>query len=250
MRIILSHDIDSINRPLLHILKRARRFSAKDFILHVLGIKNLYNNIEDVVSLESEYGYHSTFFIPVFLFNLNDIIDILKTIKKEKWDLQLHYIYEKNQYYSLFKLQKNRFNNLFGDFEGIRVHMLVISDKLIDTFVREGIKYDSSYRAEEVNRYDPYIIRKNLIEFPIGVMDADLFGRLHLSEREAFKYVISKIDKAREKGYKYFVTLFHQESFRMRGGRIYKNILKHLSSHGYEASSFKEVFLTDFIKSS
>ena len=45
MRVILTHDVDSIKKPLRHILKVRKRFSIRDIIKHVIGLKNLYNNM-------------------------------------------------------------------------------------------------------------------------------------------------------------------------------------------------------------
>jgi len=53
-----------------------KRFSIRDVIKYVLGLKNLYNNIEDVMVLEDTYGFRSTFLIPVGLFPLLEIEDI------------------------------------------------------------------------------------------------------------------------------------------------------------------------------
>ncbi len=241
MNIILSHDIDSIKKSFIHIIKRRDRFSIKDILLSFFRVKNIYNNISDIVALEDKYSFHSTFFLPLTLFDISDVIDTLLDIKKSGWSVQLHYVYEPIQAYSLFQLQKKFFINIFRDLIGVRVHMLNINNQLIDMFVKEGIRFDSSYRAEEVNTFNPFIIKADLIEFPIGVMDTDIFGRFYMNEEKALKYIISKMEEAYVSGYQYFVILFHQESFRMRGGRIYKDLLKYIESKNYKVMIFDEV---------
>ena len=233
MNIILTHDIDSIRKPFSHIWQRRNRFNVRDLFLSALGLKNLYNNIEEIISLEDRYDYRSVFFVPVFLFNIEEIIDIIKYIKKQGWEVQLHYVHEPNQYLGLFRMQKEYFEKEIGPVEGVRVHMLILNNNILTMFQKEGIKYDSSLRAETANTYDPFLIMEKLLEIPIGVMDADIFGRLKLSEETALKYVLWKLEKAKSKGAHNFTILFHQESYSMKGGRIYRDIVKHLSAKGY-----------------
>jgi len=241
INIILTHDVDSIRKPFKHIWQRRRRFRIWDLLLTATGIKNLYNNIEEIVRLEDAYNFRSVFFIPVFLFNVEEIIDILRSIRKNKWEVQLHYVYEPNQYLGLFRMQKEFFEKEIGRVEGVRVHKLIINDAILDMFQKEGIKYDTTFRVETTGTYDPFLVRKGLLEIPIAVMDADLFGRLRLSEQQALKYILWKIRQAEQKGAKYFTILFHQESFMMKGGRIYREILKHISSKGYEVKLPKDI---------
>ena len=97
MRVILTHDVDSIKKPLRHILKVRKRFSIRDIIKHVIGLKNLYNNIEDLIALEDTYGFRSTFFVPVDLFPILEIEDILKELIKSNWEVGLRYVMESSQ---------------------------------------------------------------------------------------------------------------------------------------------------------
>jgi len=235
MKVILTHDIDSISKPFKHIWARRRRFSIKDLFLAAFRLKNIYNNIEDVIAIEDKYGFRSTFFVPTTLFNLFDIIDILKRIIKEGWEVQLHYVYESIQPEGLFRMQKNFFEKNLGKVLGVRTHMLIINEALIKLFKNEGLIYDSSYRIETARRYDPFFIDENFVEIPIGIMDADLFGRLKLNEKDAWKYILWKIRKAEEENAEYFTILFHQESYRMKGGRLYKDLLKFIAERGYES---------------
>ena len=234
MNIILTHDVDSIRRPFKHIWQRRKRFKIKDIILAALKIKNLYNNIEEIISLEDKYGYRSVFFVPVFLFDIGEIIDIIKYIKRQGWEVQLHYVYEANQYLGLFRMQKEFFEREIGPVKGVRVHGLILNDNILTLFQREKIKYDSTLRAETVNTYDPFFIRERLLEIPIGIMDTDIFGRLKLNEERALKYVLWKMKRAKLGGSKNFTILFHQESYNMRRGKIYREIVKNLSTLGFD----------------
>jgi len=242
MKVVLTHDVDSISKPFKHIWERRKRFSTKDLILAFLGVKNLYNNVEDIVALEDHYGYRSTFFVPVFLFELNDeVIDMFKGIMRQGWEVQLHFVYEPIQFSGLFRMQKEFFEKVLGKVIGVRVHMLMFNNEILKVLERERIVYDSSLRIESVNNPNPHTVGESVLEIPIGVMDADVFGRLKLSESDALKYVYWKMDRAEKAKAKYFTILFHQESFRMKGGRIYKDVLKAISNRGYEALKCSDV---------
>ena len=235
MKIILTHDADSIYKSMEHILARRERFTPEDLKAAEKSTLNLYNNIEDIVQLEAELGFRSTFFIPTFLFNLYSIIDTLKNIQREGTELQLHYVHEDHpQYKGLFSIQKSFFNELIGDVRGVRCHNLWVTPPLLDLFKEERVVYDSSYRSETVERMNPYSLDNGLIEIPIGIMDTDLFGRLHLTENEAWKFILKDLDAAENHRVGYYTLLFHQESFRMKGGRLYSKLLKHLAKEGYE----------------
>jgi peptidoglycan/xylan/chitin deacetylase (PgdA/CDA1 family) len=234
MKIVLTHDVDSIRKPLRHVLSVRKRFEKRDLALHLLGFKNLYNNIDELVSLEDKYGVRSTFFIPVDLFPISEIADTVRSVKAKGWEIALHFVTEGNQEEGFLFMKKEFLESLFGQVFGVRTHNLVINEALLSIFEKSGFKYDSSLRAETAKTYKPFKIRKNLVEIPIGVMDADLFGRLKMGEEEARKYILTRMEKARVEGF--FTVLFHQESFKMRGGRLYKEILRHIMDKGYKTA--------------
>lgn len=232
MKIVLSHDIDSIKKPLRHVWSVRERFTKKDLIFHFLGFKNLYNNLDELISLEDKHGFYSTFFIPVDLFPLGELIDTIRSIRSRGWEIALHFVVEGNQEEGFVPMKKKYLENLVGEICGVRTHNLVINERLLSIFENNSFKYDSSLRAETVRTYKPFKIREDLTEVPIGVMDTDLFGRLKMDENEARKNILAKLNKAKKEHF--FTILFHQESFKMRGGRLYKEILKHIKAKGYE----------------
>lgn len=244
LKIVLTHDADSVHKPIEHIRARRDRFTEKDLKAAEKGALNLYNNISDIVQLETELGFRSTFFIPTFLFNLHSIADTLKTIQREGIELQLHYVHEDHpQFKGLFNMQKAFFSDLIGPVQGVRCHNLWVTSTLLELFKQELVLYDSSYRGETVEQVDPYRLENGLIEIPIGIMDTDLFGRLHLTENEAWKYILKDLNTAKVHRTQYYTFLFHQESFRMKGGRLYSKLLKHLADEGYECIRCCDVHL-------
>jgi len=241
MQIILTHDIDSISKPILHVLKRRRRFTFKDVFMRILGLKSLYNNLSELEKLEDKYDYRSTIFVPITLFPLSEISEQLSMMVENGWEIGLHFVVERYQLRSLLTMEKNRLKELFGETRGVRTHMLAVSDALLREYWKAGFKYDSSIRVEENGLYETYTLHGDLIEIPIGIMDADLFGRLNLNEKEAWNYITRKIEDAERNGAKIFTVLFHQESLRMKGGRLYKKLLNYLSEKSYKVSRCMDV---------
>lgn len=235
LKIILTHDVDSVHKPIEHIRARRDRFTEKDLKAAEKGTLNLYNNIADIVQLETELGFRSTFFLPTFLFNLHSIADTLKAIQREGIELQLHYVHEDHpQFKGLFNMQHTFFSDLIGPVHGVRCHNLWVTPPLLDLFKAERVIYDASYRGETVEQVEPYRLENGLIEIPIGIMDTDLFGRFQLTENEAWKYILKDLQHAEAHRTQNYSFLFHQESFRMKGGRLYSKLLKHLANEGYE----------------
>ena len=243
MLIGLSHDADSIRRPFKHIWRIRRRFTRRQLIAHALGLKNLYDNFSDIMELEESLGVRSTFFIPVILFDLSEIEDTLKELLRGGWEIGLHFVVEPYQRAALVEIEKDWLEQLLSaPLLGVRTHNLAIDERLMVIYARKGFLYDSSYRMEEVGRSTPYKHEAGLFEIPIGVMDADLFGRLKLSEEKAVRYVEHKIARASERGERAFTVLFHQEAFSMRGGRIYGRLLERWAS---DDKAFKLLDLLD-----
>lgn len=229
----LSHDVDSIRRGFKHVWRVRDRFGLRDLLAHLLGFKNLYDNLADLMEVEERLGVRSTFFIPVVLFRLDEVVDVLRELVKGGWEVGLHFVAEPYQRRGLVKMEREFLESLLGVVvRGVRTHNLAVDEGLMSVYAGLGFLYDSSYRMEEVGRSTPFLHSCGLVEVPIGVMDADLFGRLRLSEEAAFRYVEGKVKAAMDRGEAAFTLLFHQESFRMRGGRIYGRLVERLLELG------------------
>lgn len=236
MRIILTHDVDSVSKSISHVLKRWRRFSFKDILMHVFGLKSLYNNLRELEKLEDKYGYRSTIFVPVVLFPISRVSDQLLSMADDGWEIGLHFVVERHQLKSLITMERDRLEDIFGEIHGVRTHMLAVSDRLLEEYWKAGFMYDSSIRVEECGRYETYRVHGEMVEIPIGIMDADLFGRMNMSEKEAWRYITRKIENAERMGAPQFTILFHQESLKMKGGRLYEKLLEYLSEKSYKVS--------------
>jgi len=214
-------------------MEESRRFTFKQLILHFTGLRNLYNNFAELMDLEERLGVRSTFFIPTVFFSLSEVEDYLRSLVRGGWEVGLHFVVEGSQLRSLLKMGREVLEETASvKVLGVRSHNLVVDEYVLKMYDEEGFEYDSSLRMEEAggsSLFKPSWASR-LVEVPIGVMDADLFGRLHLSEDRAFKYVVDKMRRAEGRGEKVFTLLFHQESFSMRGGRMYAKLLEEVVS--------------------
>lgn len=233
--IVLTHDADSVSKPMSHVLRIRSRFRLTDLIAHLLGLTNLYDNFHRIADIEDDVGAKSTFFIPVFLFPLDPVFDELKSLSDEGWEIGLHAVVERIQGDGLIRMQLNYLRDYLGFRPmGVRSHYLICDEWVLSLYANLGFRYDSSIRCETAGRYDPYLIRDSLLELPITLMDADLFGRLHLGEDSAWRFMEWKLKRAINSGSQFIVLLFHQESFRMKGGRLYSKLLWWLHEHEHE----------------
>jgi len=239
--IVLTHDSDSIHKPLSHVLARKKRFRLVDIVKHAIGVTNLYNNFTLMAEAEEKLGYRSTIFIPVGLFSLDDIVDLLKTLQKDGWEIGYHPVISSNQTFSLLKMGLEYLNYLGLHIKGVRAHYLITSQKLLEYYSKLGLIYDSSMRAEELGTYNTVKL-KDIVEIPVALMDADVFGRLMIqNEEKAFKYILWKLSQAEKDNAKYFTLLFHQEALRMRGGRLYFKLLEYLHEKEYSVKKCIDV---------
>ena len=233
--ICLTHDVDSVRRPLAHVLSRRARFRLRDLLAHVFGLTNLYDNFKLIMEVEESLGVRSTWFIPCFLFPIEDIEDYVRELVRGGWEVGLHVVVEPVQTRGLLSMQKEFFKEYLSLTPvGARIHGLKATPRIMEHLTALGFRYDSSLRFEECGREKPFRVTPKLWELPLHLMDADIFGRLKLGERSAWRYITWKLDKLAKSGVEPIVVLFHQESFRMRGGRLYARLLEWIKERGWK----------------
>ena len=118
---------------------------------------------------------------------------------------------------------------------GNRVHYLKFDEKLPSKLTELGFVYDSSVRhskdkidEKEMGFYN----YDKLIEFPVTIMDAYLFTYMHLEEKDIVPIFQKTLDYSRNLNSESNVitVLWHDNVLKMKGGRMYKNILEFLTS--------------------
>src|ERR687889_2285612 len=238
--IFLSHDVDWRKQgpSKEHILARSNRFENLE--LEKIDSKNLYYNFPEIMDLEERFGVRSTFFFRTRYENGNylDYEEEITSLLNGKWEIGLHT--DSNSIRNLDLLQKEKTNleiltkkPIFGN----RVHYLNFDNKLLSNLNQIGFIYDSTMK-----KYKNYIsiddmnYRKidGIIEFPITIMDTSLFSYLGVTEEnilDIFQETISTATSQNESdNIKIITLLWHDNVLKMKGGRMYKNILEYLTS--------------------
>src|SRR5215204_5004681 len=228
--IFLSHDVDWRKQgpSKEHILARSNRF------------ENLYYNFPEIMDIEDRFGIRSTFFFRTHYENGNylDYEDEITSLMNGNWEIGLHTDGNSIKNLDLINKEKSDLEILtkkpiFGN----RVHYLNFDDKLLSKLNQIGFIYDSTMK-----KYKNYIsiddmnYRKidGIIEFPITIMDTYLFSYLGATEEnilDIFQETISTVISNNEfDNIKIITLLWHDNVLKMKGGRMYKNILEYLTS--------------------
>jgi len=240
----LTHDVDNVSRPIGHILGVRDRFSSKDLALALLGLKSLYNNIVYLASLEEQRRLRSSLYFLSANYDLSRLADTLRTLQSRGWDIGLHGDFGTHDSAEKMAAAVAKFRSETGlTPRGLREHFLRFdysaSWGIIDG---QGFDYDSTvgnrdrlgFRIGLCTPFHPPTEDwrpMRLLEIPLVLMDTTLWGYLKRTEDEGVRDFVSLKDKvASVEGL--YTILWHQESLRMKGGRVYASLLDRLLSDG------------------
>lgn len=240
----LTHDVDSITRPISHVLSRRTRFSAKDILLATTGLRNPYDNISHVVSLERKRSLRSSFYFLSGTYDLRPRAQQLGSIQKLGWDVGLHGDFGTHDSAERMLDAVARIKAATGiPPSGVREHYLQFDFastwKIME---KAGFVYDSTvgnrdkigFRIGLCNPFHPPDENwkpLKLLEMPLVLMDTTLWGYLKRSEAEGIRDFES-LKRSVEGVNGLFTILWHQEVVRMKGGRIYPALLDTLLDDG------------------
>jgi len=238
--IFLSHDVDWRKQgpEKEHIIARKDRF--EDSVFKRVNQENLYYNFLEIMDLEEKFGIRSTFFFRTHYENGNylDYEEEITSLIKGKWEIGLHT--DGNSIRNLDLIQKEKTNLEILTKKAIvgnRVHYLNFDNKLLSKLNQIGFIYDSTMK-----KYKNYISIDDMnykkidgiIEFPITIMDTYLFSYLGATEEnilDIFQETVSiGMSKNESDNIKIITLLWHDNVLKMKGGRMYKNILEYLTS--------------------
>ena len=238
--IFLSHDVDWRKQGPTkeHIIARHHRF--ENLTLEKIYNENLYYNFPDIMDLEEQLGIRSTFFFRTHYENGNylDYEEEIKSLIKGNWEIGLHTDGQSIKDLDLIKKEKFDLESLtktpiFGN----RVHYLNFDDKLLSKLFQSGFMYDSTMKKyKDRISVDDMNYRKinGILEFPLTIMDTYLFTYLGVTEKNilhVFKEAISTaMDTNNSEDIKIMTLLWHDNVLKMKGGRMYKDILEYLVS--------------------
>ena len=235
--IFLSHDVDWRRQgpPVKHVLERKDRFDPEIFVN--TKPENLYRNIPKYMELEEKFGIRSTFFFRTLYENGNveDYEDDIQTLQKENWEIGLHTDPQSVDDIEKIKEEKEKMESLTRrPIVGNRVHFLNYNSELPKKLNELGFLYDTSLRhtKDKIDEKEMgYSIINDLVEFPVTLMDAYLFTHMRIKEEE----IISEFKKTLEIGRNFskenvISVLWHDNVLKMKGGRVYGEILEFLTS--------------------
>ena len=235
--IFLSHDVDWRRQgpPVEHILERKDRFDSK--IFEKTKPEDLYRNIPEYMKIEEKLGVRSTFFFRTIYENGNliDYEDDIKQLQESNWEIGLHTDPTSIDDIEVIRLEKEKLESItkkpiFGN----RVHFLNYNLELPNKLEKLGFSYDSSLRHSK-DRIDEkemgYSRINGVIEFPVTLMDAYLFTYMKIKEEK----IISEFEKTLELSRSFsennvISVIWHDNVLKMKGGRMYKQILEFLTS--------------------
>ena len=235
--IFLSHDVDWRRQgpSIEHILSRKDRFDVELF--EKTKLEDLYRNIPEYMELEEKFGIRSTFFFRTFYEN-GDVLDYeddIKQLHESNWEIGLHT--DPTSVDNLEKIQKEKekLESITGkQIIGNRVHYLNYNSGLPEKLEKLGFSYDSSLRYSK-DRIDDkemgYSRINGIIEFPVTLMDAYLFTYMKIQEDKIISEFQKTLDLGRSLSENNVISvLWHDNVLKMKGGRMYKQILEFLTS--------------------
>jgi len=235
--IFLSHDVDWRRQgpPIEHVLARRDRFDPE--IFEKTKLESLYRNIPEYIELEEKYGIRSTFFFRTLYENGNveDYEDDIQTLQKGNWEVALHTDPKSVDSIEKIKQEKEKLESLTKKpIIGNRVHFLNYNSDLPLKLKQLGFLYDSSLRHSK-DRIDEkemgYSKIDGLIEFPVTLMDAYLFTHMKIEEKKIVSEFQKALDIGRNLSEENVISvIWHDNVLKMKGGRVYKEILEFLTS--------------------
>ena len=235
--IFLSHDVDWRKQgpTLEHILSRRDRFEAKLF--EKTKPEDLYRNIPEYMEIEEKFDIRSTFFFRTFYEN-GDVLDYeddIKQLHKSNWEIGLHTDPSSIDDLDKIRLEKEKLERITGNqIIGNRVHFLNYNPELLNKLEKLGFIYDSSLRHSK-DRIDEkemgYSKIHGIIEFPVTLMDAYLFTYMKIQENKIISEFQKTLDLGRSLSENNVISvIWHDNVLKMKGGRMYKQILEFLIS--------------------
>lgn len=243
--VFLSHDIDWGRKgpSIKHIMTRKNRFDEDD--LKTDKLNDLYYNLPEYLEIEEKHDVKSTFFFRTYISNppyppqsydVSEYKPEIRELTRNDWEIGLHMDPSSHADLRLIQKEKEALERVAQTkIVGNRVHYTMNNPVLHQNLIRTGFKYDSStkFYRENIDRKDfGYFKCRELIIFPMTIMDALAFAHLTLAEDDVVKLVKSTIERCRSfpKKEKVITIVWHGCVLKMKKGRQYSNVLDYLTS--------------------
>ncbi len=251
--ICLTHDVDNIERPIGHVLKTRSRFKIEDLINEMVGVGSLYDNIDEVSKREEERGFRSSFYFLTANYPLDEMAPRLKKLRDKGWDIGLHGDFGTHDSAEKMMDAIEDFSTDLGyQPRGVREHFLKFSyGTTWEIMENAGFDYDTTvgftdrlgFKLGLATPFHPPTSAwqpMSLLEIPLVLMDTTLWGYLKRGETDGLADVRTMLAKVKEVG-GLFTLLWHQEAVKMKGGRLYWNLLDDFKKLGCFVGSAAQV---------
>jgi peptidoglycan/xylan/chitin deacetylase (PgdA/CDA1 family) len=245
----VTHDVDNVRRPMAHILRRANRFSFPDMVLALLGLKSLYNNIDLISDLEAKQSLRSSFYFLSKNYDLRALAPTARRLVESGWEVGLHGDFGTHDSMEAMRDAVTILSSAFGKRPvGLREHYLHFDyGRTWEIAQSLGFIYDSTvgnrdrlgFRVGLCTPFHPPDSgwkQMKVVELPLVLMDTTLWGYLGRSEKEGEMDFLSLLDQVKRVS-GLMTLLWHQESVRMKGGRIYPRLLAALAGRDCYAAT-------------
>lgn len=240
VKVIMTHDIDwPLRGPgRHHILQRKERFDEQTISrLDRDQDYNPYYGIPEIMKLEEKHGMRSTFFFrPAYDDGspVDQYREAMRKLADGGWEVGVH-INDADLLSSISKEKEAVERAAGGPVHGSRVHYLKIRPDDLFLLEKAGLKYDSStsFSKDSLDKRNTgYFTRGDLIVFPITLMDAYIFTYMRVPEEKIVDLVGKALELASGSGF--MTILWHDNSLKMKGGRMYSKVLEFLASSDVE----------------
>ena len=243
LAVCLTHDVDNISRPLGHVWKLRDRFSSIDMLGAFFG-RSLHNNLRLVASAEEGRGFRSSFYFMSSEYPLDQVRKVTDLITRDGWEIGLHGDFGTHDSLERMDEAVAKLTAALGvKPAGVREHYLRFDfPKTWEIMEDAGFEYDTTvgfadrlgFRVGLATPFHPPAADWRplpLLELPLTLMETTLWGYLKRTEEQGLEDTLAMM-KAVEKVEGLFTLLWHQESVRMRGGRVYWKVLDALKRKG------------------
>lgn len=264
MKAIISHDIDHITvtehllRDVIvpkyfcrmHIELMSGKVTFREYVLRWSELfKNKWQNIDELITFNNQYGVPSSFFIAVnkgvgLNYSNEAALSWIQQMQTRHCEIGLHGI--EYAVPEMIKKEFGLFADLTGDHSfGIRMHYVRNTSETFNLLSECGYRYDSTEHSFK----NPYRIG-NMWEFPFQIMDGWIIengkGWQSLNLKEAKEATLRLIDKAHESNLSYLGVDFHDRYF-SHSYRTWLNwymwLVEHLKSNQIEFVNFKTAII-------
>lgn len=264
--VFLSHDIDSINGALLqdgfHLLKQGKPHLIFNLLLNAILQRPDWLNIEEIMKIEDEHSFKSTFFWLVNKgwlnkkevnsdYNLTSKIiqSVIGNVKVKGWENELHKSISTDSYGE--EIKKTAFQP-----KANRNHYLKFTlPELYDNIEKSGLLLDASLGFAEAmgfrNSYGlpftPYNTKErkpySFVEVPLTIMDRTLHKYMNIPAKETAQTIINFLEK--NKSNCVISILWHNNYFtnyKFQGYLdVYKKVLGYLQEAKWSSASTSEI---------